>query len=345
MKQFLFDHTDAGKEIHGYTMEAGRFTATVLDFGGILQKFTVDGLDIVCGFDDYHGYDKGEGCHGALIGRYANRICGGRFVLNGKTYQLEKNEKGVTHLHGGSTGFRRSFWQVTPRSADGFESLSLTYHSPDGEAHYPGNLDVTVTYTLTEQGLCIRYEADSDADTILNMTNHAYFNLDGYASGSILHHTLQIPADTFDAVNDQLIPVAEQSVTSTPFDFRNAKEIGKDIGASDAQLKLGNGYDHNFILNANAPRKQIFGTNLTEAAILSNGKRKLTCYTNKPCIQIYTANFMTNPIPLKGGVAQQKNGGVCLETQFAPDSPNHGGAILRRGDHYCYTTAFAVEDL
>jgi aldose 1-epimerase len=214
-------------------------------------------------------------------------------------------------------------------------------HSPDGEENYPGNLDVTVTYLLSENGLAIHYEADCDADTVLNMTNHAYFNLKGYDGGDILDQTLQIDADYFTAVDKRLIPVENRAVAGTPFDFTAPKAIGAQIREQDEQLLLGAGYDHNFLLNGKC-KETLMGRELTRAAILCGGGLTLTCYTDKPCLQIYTGNFMENDVPFKGGVAAKKWSAVCLETQYAPDSPNHGESFLKKGEHYDFITAFTV---
>lgn len=342
MKKEYFDRTAQGEEIYAYTLQNGRLSATILTYGGILQKFTVDGKDIVCGFDSYADYVSGGGSHGALIGRYANRIADAKFTLNGKTYQLEKNEKGITHLHGGENGFGVRVWEATPIDAPGYEALALRMYSPDGEGGYPGAVDVTVTYTLSEGALAVHYEAQSDADTVFNMTHHAYFNLHGYNGDSILDHTLQIDADTFTAVDARLIPTEERPVDGTPFDFRTPTPVGARIRDDYDQLILGCGYDHNFNLNASV-KESLFGRELGRAAVLRADGLALSCYTDKPCLQIYSGNYMEGDTPLKGGVPLRIWHGICLETQYAPDSPNHGKAILRAGEPYDFTTVFVIE--
>ncbi len=342
MEKRWFGSTADGVDVEAYTLQNGNLSATILTYGGILQQFKVGERDIVCGFDSVADYASGGGSVGALIGRYANRIANGSFCLNGKTYQLEKNEKGMTHLHGGFGGFERRVWQATPICAPGYEALALTLHSADGEGNYPGDLDVVVTYMLSESALCVHYQADTTADTILNMTHHAYFNLNGYEGDSILSHTLQIDADTFSAVDERLIPTETRAVAGTPFDFTAPHTIGERIEADDDQIHLGAGYDHNFILNHSEPIT-LCGKTLWRAATLCGGGLTLNCYTDKPCVQIYTGNFFCGDTAQKGGIPQRKWHGVCLETQYAPDSPNHGQAILRAGEQYDFTTVFEIQ--
>ncbi len=339
MEKKLFDRTDTGEEIYAYTLQNGDLSATILTYGGILQSFRVGDKDIVCGFDTYANYVLGGGSHGALVGRYANRIADGRFVLNGKTYQLEKNEKERTHIHGGKKGFGTRLWEAVPAVAPGYEAVALKLSSPHMDAGYPGNLEVIVTYLLSETGLCIHYEADSDADTVLNLTNHAYFNLKGYDGGTALDHILQIDADAFTAVNDWSIPVETRPVAGTPFDFTVPHAIGDAIEMEYDQLR--NGYDHNFWLNGKV-KENLWGRELTRAAVLSCDGLTMTCYTDKPCVQLYTANSMGKGTPFKGGVKAENRNAVCLETQYAPDSPNHGQAFLKAGEHYDFITAYMI---
>ena len=328
-----------GTTVYSYILENEYIRATILNLGGILHSLTVNGREIVCAYGSVEDILNGEGYHGSIIGRYANRIRDGKFTLNGKEYILAKNEKGITHLHGGNEGFNRKVFQATQVVKPDREELVLTLFSPDGEEGYPGNLDVSVTYALCGKDFSIHYTAESDADTVLNMTNHAYFNLNGYDSGSVLSHTLRIPADAISAVDEQLIPIAVRPVAGTPFDFNEEKEVGRDINADDEQLRLGGGYDHNFILRRDEPLP-FDGKTLYTAAVLKGNDLTMTVYTDCPGVQLYTGNFMNCPIDFKGGVKQIPRNALCLETQFPPDSPNHGEAILRKYEKFDKTTLF-----
>ena len=328
-----------GTAVYAYTLESDTVSATILNLGGIIHKLVVNGKDVVCAYGTVEDILTGAGYHGSLIGRYANRIADGKFTLNGKTYLLAKNEKGITHLHGGTVGFNKRIWNVTQIVNPECEQLVLTLFSPDGDEGYPGNLDVSVTYTVKKNDFSIHYTAESDADTVLNMTNHAYFNLNGYNSGSVLSHTLRIPSDYISEVNERLIPKGERAVRGTPFDFNTAKEVGRDIEAEDDQLKLGNGYDHNFILRRDEPIS-FDGKTLYTAAELHGAELGMTVYTDCPCVQLYTGNFMNCPVDFKGGVKQVPRNALCLETQYAPDSPNHGEAVLKKFEKYDKTTLF-----
>lgn len=340
MKKQRFGTLSDGTVIYAYTLESPTVQATVLNLGGILHKLIVDGTDVVCAYGNVEDIFRGSGYHGALIGRYANRIADGRFTLNGKEYILAKNEKGVTHLHGGDVGFNHRVFGVTEIVKPDCEELVLSLFSPDGEEGYPGNLDVSVTYRLQGSNLSIHYTAESDADTVLNMTNHAYFNLNGYNNGTILDHTLRIDADTMTAVNDKLIPIEDRPVVDTPFDFNTAKPVGRDIDADDSQLALGGGYDHNFVIRPDVPFSFDDKT-LYRCATLCGDTLTMDVYTDCPCVQLYTGNGMNDTVPFKGGVKQIPRGALCLETQYAPDSPNHGAAILKKFEKYDKTTVFA----
>lgn len=339
MQTRVFDKDKDGREVIAYTLESDRVKATILNFGGIVQSLVVDGVDVVCGFDTLEGYLTGGGYQGSTVGRYANRIRGGKFTLNGEEIQLNCNEGGVKHLHGGNIGFNVRFWDVKTSCRCGAEKAVFSLFSPDGDENYPGNLEVTVTFTVKGGDFSIEYQAVSDKDTILNMTNHSYFNLNGYANGDIMGHTLTIHADKFSAVDKDLIPVEERDVAGTPFDFREPKPVGRDIDADYDQNTIGHGYDHNFILNPTESIKYA-GKKLGLGCELSGDKLTMQVYTNKPCVQLYSGNGIKGPVPFKGGVPQTRREALCLETQFAPDSPNHGGAILRAGDKYDYITLF-----
>lgn len=338
-----FGHLPTGEPVHAYTLRAGNLSATILDLGGIIQSLCVNDCDLVAGYDTVEEYLNHDGYCGALIGRYANRIRGGTFPLNGRIIHLNRNEHNINHLHGGFVGFDKKIWNVLSAMVQGGEGLILTLVSPDGEENYPGTARIRVTYLLTPDGLTIHYEAVSDRDTPFNMTNHAYFNCNGYDSGSICDHTLQINADAYSVVDDDLIPVQTSPVSGTPFDFRHPKKIGRDIDKENEQLRIAGGYDHNFYLIKSEPMQWQHYT-LYRAAELCGKQHSITVYTNLPCIQIYTANYFGSDGKLKGGVNQCSRHAVCLETQFAPDGPNRGEAILRAGESWDYTTIFHIDE-
>ena len=323
-----FGSTPDGKAVHAYTItNYSGVSATILSLGGILQKLIVpdrNGLsaDIVCGFSTVDGYLTGGGYQGALVGRYANRISGGRFTLNGKTYQLACNEKGVTHLHGGDVGYNARIWNVEMRPEE--SRLVLSLFSPDGEENYPGNLSVRVTYTLgDDNALTIHYEADTDADTIFNPTSHVYYNLKGFDGGDVLDTELSLACDFYTPVNDLLIPEgAPVAVKGTDFDFTSSRPIGQ-------------AYDHNFL------RRDTGYAKTAEAYDPSTG-RTLTLYTDTPAIQLYTAGCMDGDVPFKKDIPQRPLHAFCLETQFSPDSPNRpdfASCVLKKGQHFSSTTS------
>ena len=344
-KEFFGKKPD-GSEVYAYTLtNKSSASARILTMGGILANLYMpdrDGklADVIFGFDSVDDYLNGGGYHGALIGRYGNRIGSGRFTLNGVTYQLALNDNGKNHLHGGNVGFNQKLWDAVPFETSDSCGLILTLISPDGEENYPGKLDVKVTYTLTDKNeLKIHYEAESDADTIVNLTNHSYFNLGGYSSGNILDHTLWVDADSITEINGDLIATGKAyPVGGTPFDFRTPEKIGARIEADDPQIKFGGGYDHNFNLNK--------GSAFAKAAELYDEKsgRVMSVYTDQPGVQIYTSNMMNGDVKFKGGLAQIPRSAICLETQHAPDSPNRPEfptTTLRAGEKYDTTTVYA----
>lgn len=341
-----------GSNVHRYTMKnENGMSVSILDFGGVIQQILVPDrrgrfTDVVGGYDNVTDYYYGDGYQGALIGRWGNRICRGKFTLEGKQYTLYINN-GENHLHGGKEGFDHKIWSVTEQ--DGAEpALVLHYVSPDGEEGYPGTLDLTVTYTLKQSNaLSIRYVATTDKPTVLNLTNHCYFNLGGFASGKILDHVLQLDADTYLPTDEGLIPTGEiKSVTGTPFDFRTPKTIGKDFNSDNADLRFAGGYDHCFNFTGGAPKEPIWRATLYDPA----SGREMRVITDQPCVQCYTGNFLSNAEhPFKGGYPQSPQNAVCLETQHMPDSPNHENftnTVLRPDEVYDFTTeyVFSVRD-
>jgi aldose 1-epimerase len=337
-----FSATIDGKEVKLYTLKnKSGASVGITNLGGRVVSLFVpdkDGklTDVVLGYDSVKSYQKeGEPFFGALIGRYGNRIGKGKFELEGKTYQLQLND-GVNTLHGGKDGFFGKVWDA---KQDG-QKLTLTYVSADGEAGYPGKLTSTVVYTLTDDNaLQIDYTATTDKTTIVNLTNHAYFNLSGEGSETILDHELMIAADAITPVDSTLIPTGKLlPVKGTPFDFTVAKAIGKDIEIKDEQLKFGKGYDHNFALNAHDGK--------TVVAKVKSPKTGITMeiYTTEPGLQFYCGNFMTGvDKDGKGGKSYPHRSAFCLETQHFPDAPNHANfasTVLKPGETYTTSTTY-----
>ncbi len=298
-----------GRQARLYTIEKGRVRAEITDFGAALVSLFVDGVDVCLGYDDVTGYEKQGGYIGAVVGRNANRVGGSQFLLNGAEVLLPANE-GRNCLHSGPDCWSFRLWNVTAHTVN---SLTLTLHSPHGDQGFPGNADVSVTYTIENDGLTIAYDAVSDRDTVFNLTNHAYFNLFGQDKPErAMDQELMIPADYFYPVNAENIPTGElRAVEGTPFDFRTFKPIGRDIGMDYEPLHLQGGYDHNFV-NKGAV-----------CAVLKNPENGLTMTVTTDCpgIQFYAGNFLDNVG--KGGTVYGKRTGVALETQFYPDAVNH----------------------
>ena len=334
MDKKVFGKLPSGTPVEEYTLHGEDAEVSVITFGGAITRFVVAGTDIILGFPTLEDYFEDHSHQGALIGRYGNRIAKARFTLNGVEYKLAANN-GRNHLHGGIIGFDRKIWGV--ESADD-ASLVLTLHSPDMEEGYPGNLDVRVTYRLTGSALSIEYEAKSDADTVCNLTNHSYFNLNGCGSGDVLNHVVTIAADAYTEVDGELIPTGNRpDVTGTPFDFRTPHAIGERIA------ETGGGYDHNFILSKKPP-VPIAGYTLPRVATVAGDRLMMSVFTDQSSMQFYTANFLSGDRPvMKGGAVKHKHAAFCLETQEEPDSPNHGGAILRAGETYHTGTVYEIK--
>jgi aldose 1-epimerase len=317
--------------------------ARIMTYGGIVVSLKVPDRngklgDVVLGYDTLEGYLKNNTPYfGAIIGRYGNRIAKGGFTLSGHKYSLAKNN-GENHLHGGIKGFDKAVWKAAEVKSSEGVGLALTYLSKDGEEGYPGNLSAKVVYTLTNQNeLKIEYTATTDKETVVNLTNHSYFNLAG--SGNILKHDLMINADKFTPVDHGLIPVGTlQSVKDTPMDFTQAKAVGARIDQQDPQLILGKGYDQNWVLNKGNGR-----LSLAARVREPESGRVLEVYTTEPGVQFYTGNFLDGTIKGKGGQVYQKRAGLCLETQHFPDSPNRPdfpSTVLKPGQTYATTTVY-----
>lgn len=295
--------------------------------------------DVVLGYDNLKGYLDKNPHLGSVAGRYANRIAKGQFTLNGKTYTLAKNN-GENHLHGGPKGFYQVVWTASEAPGVDGTALALHYLSKDGEEGYPGNLDVTVKYSLSnENELKIDYAATTDKDTILNLTNHSYFNLAGAGNGDILGHQLRINAPQITPVDKTMIPTGDvKQVAGTPFDFSKLTPIGARINDQDEQMIIGKGYDHNFVLDI----KNSISTPAVEVYEPTTG-RVMEVFTDQPGVQLYTANFLDGTITGKGGKVYKQHYGFCLETQHYPDSPNKPNfpnVILRPGQRFASTTIF-----
>jgi aldose 1-epimerase len=297
------------------------------------------------GFASLEGYlANGRVYLGCIAGRYANRIRRGRFALDGREHQLARND-GENHLHGGVRGFDKVLWRARPLAPSRAAGVELSYRSPDGEEGYPGNLDVRVTYALTdENALRIDYRATTDRPTIVNLTHHGYFNLEGAGRGDVLGHVLAIRAGRFTPVGEGLVPTGElRPVGGTPMDFGRPTAIGARIGSADEQLARAGGYDHNFVLDRKGARPSL------AARLSSPGTgRVMEVLTTEPGLQLYSGNFLDGTAVGKGGRAYQHRFGLCLETQHFPDSPNQPGfpsTVLRPGDPWRSTTVyrFSVE--
>lgn len=321
----------------------------VTNYGAIITSIKVPDRngqlgDVVLGYNSLEEYVNAvdKPYFGAVVGRYGNRIAQGKFTLDGQTYQLAKNNNNTNHLHGGIVGFDKVIWKAEPFSEDGANGIRLSYRAKDGEENYPGNVDVTVTYTLKETNeLVIDYKATTDKATPFNPTQHTYFNLKGEGQGDILDHVVQINAKGFIPTDETSIPSGEiRSVEGTPFDFTSPKKIGQDIGAQDEQLKNGIGYDHNFVLDAANTQD-----GLTKAAFVTEptSGRTLEVLTTEPGVQFYSGNYLDGRLTGKSGLPYIHRSGFCLETQHFPDSPNHANfpsTILRPGETFHSQTIF-----
>ncbi len=340
IEEKVFGRLSDGSEVVSYTLWDGQSYARILNYGATIQSIVVPDkegnmVDVVLGYNEVEPYEKNGGCLGATIGRFANRIQDGKLSIDGQTYSLNRNKKG-NHIHGGVVGFHKKIWTGEIQG----DTLILSLFSPDGDERYPGNLTVRVAFTFQNGELKLRYSALSDKKTAINLTNHAYFNLDGEQSGDIRKNVLWLDSDTFTPTDENGLPTgAFRAVKDTPFDFNVMKPIGKDIDCEDIDLKLGNGYDHCYVLK-NTGKKYV------EYAVAKSEKTgiKMRCYTDMPAVQLYTGNYLHQTG--KSG-EYQKHSGFCLETQAIPNNVNvpayaeKGSSIYAAGEEYTFTAAYA----
>ncbi len=334
MEKVLFGKLSNGQSVNAYVIKNENLEVTLLDYGAIVQSLKYKGVDVVLGYDNIEGYEFNGGCLGAVVGRVANRIKGGKFSLGKSTYNLYKND-GNNTLHGGQYGFDKFVW-----AAEKVSDTDVTFKrlSHDNEEGFPGNLLAGVRYYLDGNTLGIEYFAVTDKDTPVSLTNHTYFNFNG--GDSVEEMFLSVNADYFTPIDKNLIPTGEiRPVKDTPMDFNWAKFIGKDINEEDEQLVFAGGYDHNFVLK---------GEGFREAAVLSCARKNILmkCYTDRPAMQLYTGNFL-NGQKGKGGAAYTKRTGVCLETQAYPNAVNEKefpSCILKKDQVFKSVTEFRFED-
>ncbi len=341
----VFGQTQDGKTAYLYTITNNNgMTAKFTDFGANLVALEVpdrDGnpCDVVLGFEKLEGYFGNAANLGATIGRHANRIGGATFVLNGKTYELDKND-GRNNLHGGFDGYHKRLWETDTYEDELGQTIAFTLNSPDGDQGFPGNLEVQVRYIITDDNcVIIEYNGECDQDTVLNMTNHTYFNLSGHASGTILDHKVWIDADEFTYADEESIPNGEiRKVEGTPMDFRVAKVVGDEIEADYDQLKYGSGYDHNWILKTKEDEISLVASLESEVSGIY-----METYTDLPGMQFYAGNFVNEQNYGKNGVKYGARSGLCFETQYFPNAinvPSFKQPVTKAGEVYNTTTVY-----
>lgn len=328
--------------------EPGVLRVRVTDFGGCLVRIETPDregrlADVVQGFDSLEGYLCAENPYmGAVVGRFANRIAGGRFTLGGREIELAKNN-GPNSLHGGERGFSHAVWKSRILDGDDGVGVELRHHSEDGDEGYPGALDCTVRYLLRPGGaLAIESEATTSAPTVVNLTFHPYFNLEGHAAGSVLDHRLRLCAERFTPLDEHQIPTGDlAAVDDTPFDFRRSKRLGRDIDADEEQIRRGTGFDHNWVIDDWSPDESQLRLAARLEAPVSG--RVLELCTTEPGLQVYTANFLDGELEGKSGTRYAARSSVCLEPQHFPDSPNQPGfpsTVLEPGETYRQRTLY-----
>ncbi|MFV0344441.1 MAG: aldose epimerase family protein [Anaerocolumna sp.] len=345
IKKHSFGTTKDGQKATLYTLTNRKgMSVSFTDYGANIVNVIVpdkDGKfdDVALGYDNVTGYEDNKPGYGSFIGRHANRIGGASFELNGIRYELEKNDS-MNNLHSGLKSYNKFIYEVEIYEEEDADSIEFSRLSPHMEQGFPGNLDISLTYTLTDDNeLVLEYLAVSDKDTIVNLTNHSYFNLAGHDSGSVLSHKVFIDADHFTPTDDNLIPTGEvRDVSGTPMDFRTFKTIGQDIETDYQPLVQAGGYDHNYVLNIN-------GADVEKIAELVEDQhgRTMEVFTNMPGLQFYTGNFIDGEGIGKKGFPYQRRAGVCFETQYYPDScnkPEFPSCVLKAGSEYDFVTVF-----
>ncbi|MFF3493809.1 aldose epimerase family protein [Streptomyces sp. NPDC002795] len=339
----LFGRLADGTKIYRWSLENGGTRLKVLNYGGIVQSLELPDrhgkyVNVSLGYDTVEEYVAGDTFFGATIGRYGNRIAKGKFTLDGKAYQVSVND-GENSLHGGAKGFNTRVWDIEPFTSGSDVGLHMHYTSVDGEMGYPGTLKTTVTYTLTARGdWRVDYKATTDKPTVVNLTNHTYFNLAGEGSGTIYDHELSLAASRYTPTDAGLIPTGELAkVAGTPFDFRKAKPIGRDIRTDHPQLITAKGFDHNWVMDKGITAKPVLVATLRDPA----SGRTLKIATDQPGLQFYSGNFLDGTLVGQSGRTYRQGDGLALETQHFPDSPNQPSfpsTVLRPGETYRTTT-------
>ncbi len=337
-----------GKEVYLYEFSSSNgFRVSFTNYGATIQSFYIadkEGLfkDIVLGYDSLEGYIGDPFFIGSVIGRYANRISSSFVDIDGEKYTITTNEAGY-HQHGGKRGFDKRVWEASVLPSDGKEDIGIVmkYLSEDGEEGFPGNVNIKVIYKITHQNkLLVHYTATTDKSTLINLTQHSYFNLAGHDSGTILSHSLLIPSTRYLPVNPSQIPIGIlEDVTGTPFDFRNSIDIGEHIGDHHEQLRLSNGYDHSWVLKNEQSSDVLLAATVYEPIF----GRRLKVYTSEPAVHLYTGNFLDASQKGKNNRFYAKRAGFCLETQNYPDAPNHAhfpSSVLKPGQVFESQTIF-----
>ncbi len=333
MNKELFGKLQDGRDVYAFTISNEFIEFTVLTYGATIQSLKYKGEEKVLGYDSLEEYVQEDGCFGATIGRYAGRIGGASFTLKGKTYKLFKND-GVNCLHGGKIGFNKVVWSVDEDNGVGDDFVEMKYVSSDGEENFPGNLVVRARFSVVGKSVKVEYFATTDEDTFVNLTNHVYFNL--LHTPVIDTHYLKLEADSFMEIDENMTPTGKKMmVEGTPMDFRRAKSVFRDIDENDVQLKFAGGYDHNFVIGGEGFRK------FAELSTMTGGVW-MRAYTDRPCVQLYSGNFLTRRA-VSGGEIIGKRCGLCLETQGYPNSMNtddETADLLKAGETFTSETMF-----
>ena len=340
--QESFGATHDGTRVDRFVLRNGAIDLAVITWGAVVQSIGVpdrngDVADVVLGYDSLDGYERDTAYFGAVVGRFANRIAGGRFLLDGVEYQVPCNDRGNA-LHGGPEGFHRQVWSAAASRSKDQVAVELTHLSPDGAMGFPGNISVTVRYTLEGSSVRIDYAATSDKPTVLNLTQHTYFNLLGPDSGTVESHVLSLPAGRYLPVDETAIPLGSPApVQGTPFDFRNPKPVGRDLRAGTAQLATSRGFDHSLLLDGWQPGLLVPAARVEEPLT----GRVLELVTDQPAVQFYSGNMLDGSLVGKGKRTYRQSDGLCLETQHLPDSPNrdaYPSVVLRPGEMWRSTS-------